>query len=51
LEVTAPALPHADIESLLARCEDARYSAVPPPRGDWPGALDQAAAILRARPR
>ncbi len=51
LESTAPALPHADIESLLARCEDARYSAVPPPRSQWPGALDDAAAILRARPR
>jgi hypothetical protein len=51
LESTAPALPHADIESLLARCEDARYSAVPPPRSQWPGALDEAAAILRARPR
>jgi hypothetical protein len=51
LERSAPALPHADIESLLVRCEDARYAAVPPPRDDWGRDLAAAEEILGARVR
>ena len=51
LERSAPALPHADIESLLVRCEDARYARVPPPSEDWPRDLSAAEEILGARVR
>jgi hypothetical protein len=51
LERTAPAMPHADIESFLVRCEDARYARVPPPSEDWPRDLSAAEEILGARVR
>jgi hypothetical protein len=51
LERSAPALPHAEIESLLVRCEDARYAQVPPPAEDWPKDLGTAEVIVGARVR
>jgi hypothetical protein len=51
LERSAPALPHSDIESLLERCEDARYARVPPPSDGWSRDLAVAEEILGARVR
>jgi hypothetical protein len=48
LEQRAPALPHHDIEALLATCERARYAPAPPAREEWPRALREADQILRA---
>ncbi|MEO6214223.1 MAG: hypothetical protein ABIP65_11405 [Vicinamibacterales bacterium] len=51
LERIAPHLPHEAIESLLTRCEDAKYAPTPPSRGEWSSALSDAELILRPRRR
>lgn len=51
LERSAPHLPVAEIESLLTRCEDARYARIPPSPDEWSSALADAESIVRARRR